>query len=161
MKTTPLSEANASRAALLEGPRVQVAWPLAAGFRHRWLPWAGTTGHRRPTRPPPTQQPSLSPRPTGWAKHRFSGCIFLRKEKNNQNRIPLPGTHHFLANHKFWQNLLYITVVQFLFLQIDTFDLADCICQGVCVWGCGCDRKRQSSTSGQVPLLPKSGVTPA
>lgn len=38
MKTTPLSEANASRAALLEGPRVQVAWPLAAGFRHRVAP---------------------------------------------------------------------------------------------------------------------------
>ena len=110
--------------------RAELLLTRAAGHRRR------LTALQHLTTPAPPRHPS-----TLQAKHLFFWCFFLRKEKINQNRIPQPRTYHFLANHKFWQNVFYVIVIQFLFLQMDTFYLASCVYVCVCVKG----RKRWSS----------------
>lgn len=50
--------------------------------------------------------------PQTWQANISFCTAFLKKEINTKTEFPPPRIQHFLANHKFWQNLLYITVIQ-------------------------------------------------
>ena len=73
---------------------------------------------------------------------------FSQEGKNKPKQNSPTGTHHFLANHKFWQNLLYVGEIQFLFPQMDTFYLANCVC--VCVRERERDREKERNSSKSI-----------